>query len=125
MTDAPMDSRDVKRNVLEGLESAADWHEEAARYAWQKQQLQHEEAAQELRALLGMVKAMPAEDKRLGEMAAICIRTECRCCRIDRDFFGDIGFFAAYQTAEQLLDALLVKYRRIDRAESEARDNPC
>jgi hypothetical protein len=68
--------------------------------------------------LLEKVEAMPVTDKRFEEMAAIYNRTECRCCRKDVDFFWGTAHFSGCQTAEQLLDALLANYRRVDRAEA-------
>jgi hypothetical protein len=110
---------DIKANILWDLKNNAELNEREARYCPPGRQYQYDDAAESSWLLHDKIEVLPPDYPKLEEMAAIFVRTEVRCCiEADERFFSGIGFRHDFQTADQLLDALLNEYRRVDRQET-------
>lgn len=117
--DVKITGGDIKANILYDLKNNARMNEEETRYCPAGRQYQYEEAAESSWFLHEKIEVLPPDYPKFEEMADIFNRTEARCCiETDERFFTGIGFRHDFQTADQLLNALLNEYRRVDRKEA-------
>jgi len=119
-----IDAATMRLYVINSLLDAVRAHEWEADQLppWGRAAKRHEAAAATCYELHDKVEAFPEDDPAFVEMAFIWQRTGGRCRKKDSEFFWRLDYTArGYEAALDLLEAMLINWRRVDWQEKAAR----